>query len=118
MSRARLRLALGLAGVLALVLTGVVAKSGASVTPRGTIAYTSFRSTALEGTMHYSVYLPRGYATSGRRYPVVYYLHGLPGTATDYRSIEQLAAAVEASGHPAIVIGVQGARAGDSDPEW
>src|SRR5207302_1543598 len=47
MSHARLRLAVGLAGVLALVLTGVVATSGASVTPRGTIAYTSFRSTAL-----------------------------------------------------------------------
>jgi hypothetical protein len=39
-------------------------------------------------------------------------------TAVTYRSIEQLAAAVEASGRPAIVIGVQGARAGDTDPEW
>ena len=71
----------------------------------GAIAYESFTSAALKGTTHYSVYLPPAYASSGKRYPVVYFLHGLPGTANDYRSIDQLAAAVEASGHPAIVIG-------------
>lgn len=108
-----------LAAVAALLLAAVVAAStGASATLRGKIAYASFASAALKGTMHYSVYLPPGYATSRKRYPVVYYLHGLPGTATDYRAIDQLAAAVEGSGHPAIVVGVQGARAGQTDPEW
>ena len=85
---------------------------------RGTVSSATFSSAALKGTMHYSVYLPAGYATSGLRYPAVYFLHGLPATPTSYRSIAQVAAAVEASGHPAIVIGVQGARAGDTDPEW
>ena len=73
---------------------------------KGSVSYATFTSTALKGTMRYSVYLPPGYATSTRRYPVIYFLHGLPATSTTYRSIEQLAAAVEASGRQAIVIGV------------
>ena len=30
------------------------------------------------GALHYEVYLPADYATSGLRYPVLYFLHGLP----------------------------------------
>ncbi len=101
----------------------LVAISGSSVATaapklRGTIAYATFTSRALKGTAHYSIYLPADYGSSATRYPVIYYLHGLPASATSYKSIERIAAAVEASGHPAIVIGVQGARTGDSDPEW
>jgi enterochelin esterase-like enzyme len=110
-----------LLGALACVASAVALlqpSRSSATTLQGTISYSSFSSTALKGTMHYSVYLPPGYATSGQQYPVVYFLHGLPATATAYRSIEQVAAAVEASGHPAIVIGVQGSRAGDTDPEW
>ena len=36
-----------------------------------------FRSQAISGTLHYVVYLPPGYGTSGMRYPVVYFLHGV-----------------------------------------
>jgi S-formylglutathione hydrolase FrmB len=96
----------------------LLGSASATVPLRGSVSYASFASTALQGTMHYAVYLPPGYATSKRRYPVIYFLHGLPATSTTYRSIQQVAAAVEASGHAAIVIGVQGARAGDTDPEW
>jgi predicted peptidase len=106
---------------LLVVLAGVFALAASTATAaslRGTIAYEAFHSRALSGTVHYSVYLPADYATSRKRYPVVYYLHGLPASGTAYRSIGAIAAAVEASGHEAIVIGVQGARAGDTDPEW
>jgi enterochelin esterase-like enzyme len=118
-ARARLTGGLGLAVLsAAVVLVGSGAGAAGSTTLHGTIADGSYSSRALGGTAHYSVYLPAGYATSGKRYPVVYSLHGLPATATAYRSLQQIAAAVEGSRHPAIVIGVQGARAGDTDPEW
>jgi S-formylglutathione hydrolase FrmB len=64
------------------------------------------------------VYLPPGYTRSRERYPVLYYLHGLPASATSYRAIAPIAQAVESSGHKAIVVGVQGARDGDGDDEW
>jgi S-formylglutathione hydrolase FrmB len=78
----------------------------------------SYSSAALKGTIHFEIYLPREYASSGKRYPVIYFLHGLPAAATSYREITEVAAAVEASGQETIVIGVQGARPGDTDPEW
>jgi S-formylglutathione hydrolase FrmB len=94
------------------------AEAGRATALRGTIRYGSFRSKALHGTDAYAVYLPPGYATSERRYPVVYFLHGLPASGTAYRAITPIARAVEASGHAAIVVGVQGARDGDGDAEW
>jgi predicted alpha/beta superfamily hydrolase len=48
-------------------------------TPR--IEYGSFRSAAVDGRLRYTIALPPGYATSGKRYPVVYFLHGLPANA-------------------------------------
>jgi enterochelin esterase-like enzyme len=79
-----------------------------------------FRSGALNGTTHFSVYLPRGYDGGGKHYPVIYFLHGLPAVDSEYRSdrIARIGRAAEARGNPAIVVGAQGARAGDSDPEW
>jgi enterochelin esterase-like enzyme len=85
---------------------------------RGTIAYSSFRSAALGGTDHYAIYLPPGYAESTTRYPVIYFLHGLPAAPYAFTGIGTIAQAVEQSGHEAIVVGAQGARDGDSDPEW
>ena len=104
------------AGVLAVVSSGHPARR---VRPgRGAIGFGSFASAALHGTDHYSIYLPGGYAHSRRRYPVIYYLHGLPGWPRAYRSIGAVASAVRASGDGAIVVGAQGARMGDRDPEW
>jgi S-formylglutathione hydrolase FrmB len=99
--------------------TGLTA-GGTGATPAlaGTISYGSFRSQALQGTIHYSVYLPAGYRAGTLRYPVVYFLHGLPAGADSYRSIQPIAQALEQSGRQAIVIGVQGSRSGDTDPEW
>lgn len=111
-----------IAAVVAALAAGAVAVAtvahSASAGLRGTIAYGSFRSQALRGTEHYAVYLPPDYATASKRYPVLYFLHGLPASSTAYRSIEVIARAVERSGREAIVVGVQGARAGDMDPEW
>jgi enterochelin esterase-like enzyme len=91
--------------------------SAATPSPPRTI-YGSYSSTALAGTIHYAVYLPAGYDESGKRYPVIYLLHGLPGTAESYKSIGFVTRPVEASGMAAIVVGAQGAREGDPDPEW
>jgi S-formylglutathione hydrolase FrmB len=97
---------------------GSAISRAAARSPRGTIRYGSFRSAALRGTVDYSVYLPPGYAGSRMRYPVVFFLHGLPAPATAYRQIGTVAAAVDDSGHPAIVVGVQGARQDEADDEW
>jgi hypothetical protein len=84
----------------------------------GTISYGSFHSRALRGTLHYAVYLPPGYGGGSTRYPVVYFLHGLPASENSYRAIGPVAKAIEQAHRQAIVIGAQGARNGDEDPEW
>jgi enterochelin esterase-like enzyme len=51
--------------------------------PQGTVRDVSFFSGALNGTHRYLVYLPPHYAQQaarGRRFPVLYLLHGDPGT--------------------------------------
>ena len=78
----------------------------------------SFHSQALGGTLPFTVYLPPGYATSHRRYPVIYFLHGLPASPYAYRGIGFITRALDALGRPAIVIAPRGARDGDSDPEY
>lgn len=46
----------------------------------------TFASTALGRTMPYYAYLPPGYEESGRRYPVLYMLHGMGGSYEEWRS--------------------------------
>jgi S-formylglutathione hydrolase FrmB len=72
-------------------------------------------SVALGGTGHALVVLPDGYDTSGLSYPVVYFLHGLPAGPAAYRSLTWIATATPA---PAILVFPQGARVGDTDPEY
>jgi enterochelin esterase-like enzyme len=74
-------------------------------------------SVALAGHVHVLVALPDDYATSGVRYPVVYFLHGLPAGPAAYlgnRWLEDVLASVG----PSILVAPQGARAGDTDPEY
>lgn len=61
--------------------------------------------------------LPPDYATSGKRYPVVYFLHGLPASARSYRGNTWVIDALEQAG-PAILVIPQGARGDDDDPEY
>src|SRR5438309_9109248 len=76
-------------------------------------------SPAVAGRLRLAVYLPAGYSSSGgRRYPVIYFLHGLPATPNSYRGADFLARALAASGRRAIIVAPQGARDNDSDPEY
>lgn len=59
----------------------------------GSVHTDTFASAALGVTKQYEVYLPPSYSTqTSRRYPVIYFLHGNPGTETDW--VQQLAANV------------------------
>src|SRR2546423_6043065 len=78
----------------------------------------SFHSHALGGTLHYEVYLPTDYAASGKRYPVVYFLHGLPSTGTAYQAAGFLENALDETGDRAILVAPQGARWDEPDPEY
>jgi S-formylglutathione hydrolase FrmB len=107
------------AAVALAALAVAPAIAGAAPTgPQGTTLDVSFRSVAIGGKLRLAVYLPPGYATSGLRYPVVYFLHGLPAGATSYRGISFLRQALEASGRGAMIVAPQGARFGDTDPEY
>jgi len=78
----------------------------------------SFHSAALRDTVGLSVYLPPGYATSARRYPVIYFLHGLPASPYAYRGLGFLRRALAAAGRPGILVTVQGARESEEDGEY
>ena len=78
----------------------------------------AFHSEALKATMHARVVLPAGYANSKRRYPVVYFLHGLPASSISYAQLDWVADALAATGRAAILVAPQGARTGDTDPEY
>ena len=61
--------------------------SAATPPPNGDVHEDVFMSNALGVRKHAVVYLPASYAKdTARRYPVVYYLHGLSGTETDWAS--------------------------------
>lgn len=70
------------------------------------------------GALHYEVYLPSTYATSGRRYPVLYFLHGLPAGPDAYHSFHWVETALDRTGLQAILVLPQGAHTGDADPEY
>src|SRR5262249_26223135 len=53
-----------------------------------------------------------------KRYPVIYFLHGLPASPDAYKGIGALGGSLAKTGREAIVVGAQGAREGDTDPEW
>lgn len=73
---------------------------------------------ALGGTLPAEVYLPAGYAAKGRRYPVVYFLHGLPASPQSFTQNAFIAAALVRAHQRAIVVAPQGARTSDSDREY
>jgi S-formylglutathione hydrolase FrmB len=75
-------------------------------------------SVALGGNVHARVILPANYDDVPlRRFPVVYFLHGLPGNAATYRGNTWLADAMARVG-PAILVLPQGARDSDTDAEY
>ncbi|MEO6858541.1 MAG: alpha/beta hydrolase-fold protein [Solirubrobacteraceae bacterium] len=76
------------------------------------------RSPALGGSLPAMVYLPAGYKGGTARYPVVYFLHGLPANPTSYQANSFVAASVPSGHQAAIVVSPQGARSANSDREY
>lgn len=102
-------------------LTIATAVAGAWVAVAATapgFAEVDCRSPALGGHLPVAVFLPVGYATSRLRYPVIYYLHGLPAGPQLYKESGFIAAAARASGHEAIVVAPQGSRSANGDREY
>jgi S-formylglutathione hydrolase FrmB len=104
-------LALGAVGLL------FAAGAGAVILRQSRDLDERITSVALQGPVHARVVLPPGYDTSGKRYPVVYFLHGLPANAVAYRGNSWVIDALEQAG-PAILVIPQGARESDTDPEY
>jgi enterochelin esterase-like enzyme len=77
----------------------------------------SFQSRALDATLHFVISLPPGYEDGGR-YPVVYFLHGLPAGAAAYRDASLAQHALDDLQRRAILVAAQGATDSDSDPEY
>ena len=64
-----------------------------ATTPALDVRDLSFKSESLGRTMPYSIYLPPDYATSAKRYPVLYMLHGMGGTHEEWAQYGLFAAA-------------------------
>ncbi len=116
--RARLLLAL-----TALVLVAAATASAARLalerrTSSATTADVVFHSRALDSSLHFLVQLPDGYAHTDLRYPVVYFLHGLPAGPTSYRAVAWVEAALDRAGRPALLVVPQGTRQQGGDPEY
>ena len=99
---------------------GVAPTAGSMSRPvqSGMISESSFPSRALGLRLRFAVYLPPGYRDGTERYPVIYYLHGLPAAGNAFRTFGFVPAALEQHNLRAIVVAPQGARDGDSDPEY
>jgi enterochelin esterase-like enzyme len=118
--RSRLATALIVAAVAALAVLVTRAFEGRSAqsAQQGSVIDASFRSRALGGRLALAVYLPPGYRTGHKRYPVIYFLHGLPASPVAYRQVGFLARTLDGLRARAILVAPQGARDGDSDPEY
>ena len=98
---------------------GVTAALGVrSATRRAQTEDVAFHSAALDSEYHFLIWLPPGYATSGRHYPVIYFLHGLPSGPSAYQSLGWVQAALAATGRQAILVVPQGTRRAGGDPEY
>jgi enterochelin esterase-like enzyme len=105
-----------LALAAALGSVGVLGLPDASA---GTTSVAStIRSRALGGRLRFVVHLPASYSLDARRYPVVYFLHGLPASPSSYLHLDWVARALAQPGREAIIVAPQGTRVPDGDPEY
>lgn len=116
----RQALSLGGSSALALAaeLSGVGALGLQDASAQTAAVASSLRSRALEGPLGFVVHLPASYSLGVRRYPVVYFLHGLPASANTYLQLDWVAQALVRSGREAILVVPQGTRVPDGDPEY
>lgn len=117
------RLVLGIAAVAvcaAAALAGIAsARGGGRPAVQAPTTHTgSFQSAALRTRLHFLIHLPAAYTANGRRYPVVYFLHGLPADPTSYESVSWLTNALDHTGEPAILVVPQATRRAGGDPEY
>lgn len=68
------------ATVCVLILSLLAGGRPAAAQLQGRVEQHSFIGPVLGNTVLFNIYLPPGYDTSGARYPVVYFLHGLDGS--------------------------------------
>jgi enterochelin esterase-like enzyme len=100
---------LGLLGLDSALAAGVPATSTRAA---------SFQSHALRSRLHFAVHLPASYPGTSGRYPVVYFLHGLPASPTSYLHLSWVSDALAQTGREAILVVPQGTRVTDGDPEY
>jgi S-formylglutathione hydrolase FrmB len=104
--------------VVAAVLLACAGGAAAALLHQSRDVDEAITSVALNGKVHARVFLPADYDDlPHRRYPVVYFLHGLPASSDSYRNNAWLADALARVG-PAILVLPQGARDSDTDPEY
>jgi len=106
---------LALGGLAAAAISPARARTRAAWPPAVDV---TFGSDALRDEIGLRVYLPPGYAQTTKRYPVVYFLHGLPASADAYKNTDFLRQAMATLGRDAIVVAIQGARSGEPDTEY
>jgi enterochelin esterase-like enzyme len=107
-----------LVGVALVVVAALVAAGGAATRNTHVTLRRALFSRAVDGRLQLAVYVPADYGTSGERYPVIYFLHGLPAGSTAFTGSSFLADALDQTGRQAIIVAPQGARDNDSDPEY
>jgi enterochelin esterase-like enzyme len=106
----------GAATLALLAAAALLSAARSSAAPR--LQDIAFRSVAIDGTLHFSVYLPADYGTTTTRYPVIYVLHGLPASNTAYQGLGFVESALDRAGGRAILVAPQASRASDTDPEY
>jgi enterochelin esterase-like enzyme len=107
--------------LVALIAAGAVAQAALKSErseSKPSMRLASFASRAVRGSVHLVVLLPPGYEHSARRYPVIYFLHGLPASSDAYRDVGFLRNALTSLRAQAILVAPQGAHDNDTDPEY
>ena len=93
---------------LAVTVVAALVLSPSAAALQGRVIEDSFASKGLQSRLSFAVYLPPAYDAGTTRYPVVYYLHGLPANAQAFTSFRYVANALELAHRQAIVVAPQG----------
>jgi enterochelin esterase-like enzyme len=105
---------------------GFPALSTPAGVPRGTLEVVRFRSSAIGAVSRYEVYLPPHYAAQaagGRRFPVLYLLHGSPGSMSAFTDIAAVNARMDTliaqrRVRPMVLVMPAGEQGLHGDTEW
>jgi enterochelin esterase-like enzyme len=88
----------------------------------GTLVQRAFSSPALRRTETMLVYLPPGYATSAKRYPMIVMLHGVPGRPEDFINhgfVSKMDGLIAAGTvRPFVAVFPRGSDRPEDDTEW